>query len=389
LELIEQEQSLSLDSNKNPVCFRKTKIYDKEGNITGEEEEESFYRSEEDNGDRQHVIIRRTYKFINEEKIQTDEEEFIDCFPLSRQKNIQFSKTYFQYGKRIHKRTDRIQQGDIREEYKDLSTIAETGIKLLFARLLEGGSQEISIRHHGDIFYDTIETEDKEIRCTVYKSTRRPSCLLMRVDLLKGYNITLPLWVLVSASYDQVETQFLFEGVKDSTLVDRFDKTTLYHTFRGTLKNEDLKGELLREATRIQTRMDEEARDKLKSEDRSYLEFKFSDRADSLFHVLTPGWIKNNSPSGWMQKNEELSSSEIIENIIYCLIKYLHPDNKLRRESALERKHTFLPLVVSGATGLEAILGQKFGVDLVFLLWEMLNITGYADGKDKFASLKI
>lgn len=385
LELIEQEYSFNLDEEKNPVCTRRYKIYDKSGNLTGEDEEQSAYRTREGTGEREYAVIRKSYDFSGEESIQTGEEEYIESF--SKNKDLQFSKTFFQYGKRIYKRTDRIQKGDVSEEYKDLSTIAETGTKLLFARLLEKGSEELNIRHNSHIFYNSIETEDREVRITGYKSQKNPSFSIMRTDLLKGYSNVLPLWILMSSTYDQIETQYLFEGIKDSTVIDRFDKSTLFHKYRGTLRQEELKGEPLKEAAKIQARIDEETVQKLKSEYRSDIEMRFAEKANKFFNIQTMAYLKNNSPSNWIKKGDEISISEMAEHIIYCIYRY--SENTLRRTSALEKKHTFLPLIMSGELGIEALVGQKFGLDLVFLLWEMLNIIGHTEGKDRFASIKI
>jgi len=385
LELIEQEYSFAIDEEKNPVCTRKNKIYDKSGNLTGEEEEQTAYRTREGTGEREYAVIRKSYDFSGEERIQTGEEEYIESF--SKKKDLQFSKTFFQYGKRIYKRTDRIQKGDVSEEYKDLSTIAETGTKLLFARLLEKGSEELNIRHNSHIFYNSIETEEREVRVTGYKSQKNPSFSIMRTDLLKGYSNVLPLWILMSSTYDQIETQYLFEGIKDSTVIDRFDKSTLFHKYRGTLRQEELKGEPLKEVAKIQARIDEETVQKLRSEYRSDLEMKFAEKANKFFNIQTIAYLKNNSPSNWIKKGDEISISEMAEHIIYCIYRYC--ENTLRRASALEKKHTFLPLIISGELGIEALTGQKFGLDLVFLLWEMLNIIGHTEGKDRFASIKI
>ncbi len=385
LELIEQEYSFAIDEEKNPVCTRKNKIYDKSGNLTGEEEEQTAYRTREGTGEREYAVIRKSYDFSGEERIQTGEEEYIESF--SKKKDLQFSKTFFQYGKRIYKRTDRIQKGDVSEEYKDLSTIAETGTKLLFARLLEKGSEELNIRHNSHIFYNSIETEEREVRVTGYKSQKNPSFSIMRTDLLKGYSNVLPLWILMSSTYDQIETQYLFEGIKDSTVIDRFDKSTLFHKYRGTLRQEELKGEPLKEVAKIQARIDEETVQKLRSEYRSDLEMRFAEKANKFFNIQTIAYLKNNSPSNWIKKGDEISISEMTEHIIYCIYRYC--ENTLRRASALEKKHTFLPLIISGELGIEALTGQKFGLDLVFLLWEMLNIIGHTEGKDRFASIKI
>jgi len=389
LELIEQEYSLSLDQKNQPLCSRSKKIYDKEGNLTGEEEEESFYRSGDGEVERERVIVRRTYRFEEDKRIQTGEEEFIDFFPISRKKNLQFTRTYFQNGKKNYQRTDRIEQGDVSDEYRDLSEIMETGRKLLFARLLEGKSREISIRHHRDIFYTSIETEEREIRNTVYKSLQNPSVLLMRVDPQQGFSEILPLWIITSASKDEINTQYLFEGVKDSTFIDRFDKTTSYHIFRGRLKDEELEGEILRGASGVQNNLDEEIIKKIRGENRSDLEYKFADKADSAFQVQTAPWLEMNTSPGWKKKDSEASASEMIEIINYLLIKYFDTANKPRRDMALEKRHSFLPLIVTGGAGLDLLLGQKFGLDLIFLTWEMLNITGYPEGKDRFAGIKV
>ncbi|MEQ8221208.1 MAG: hypothetical protein ABRQ37_02820 [Candidatus Eremiobacterota bacterium] len=385
LELIEQEYSFAVDEEKNPVCTRRNKIYDKSGNLTGEDEEQTAYRTREGTGEREYSVLRKSYDFSGEERIQTGEEEYIESF--SKKKDLQFSKTFFQYGKRIYKRTDRIQKGDVSEEYKDLSTIAETGTKLLFARLLEKGSEELNIRHNSHIFYNSIETEEREVRITQYKSQKNPSFSIMRTDLLKGYSNVLPLWILMSSTYDQIETQYLFEGIKDSTVLDRFDKSTLFHKYRGTLRQEELKGEPLKEVAKIQARIDEETVQKLRSEYRSDIEMRFAEKANKFFNIQTIAYLKNNSPSNWIKKGDEISISEMTEHIIYCIYRY--GENTLRRTSALEKKHTFLPLIISGELGIEALVGQKFGLDLVFLLWEMLNIIGHTEGKDRFASIKI
>jgi hypothetical protein len=128
---------------------------------------------------------------------------------------------------------------------------------------------------------------------------------------------------------------------------------------------------------------------KLRSEQRSHIEMKFSEKANKFFNVQTIAYLKNNSPSNWIKKGDEISISEMSEHIIYCIYRYFNTENNLRRTSALERKHTFLPLVMSGELGLETLLGQKFGLDLVFLLWEMLNLIGHTEGKDRFASIKV
>ena len=390
LELIEQEFSLSLDKENNPVSSRSKKIYDKEGNLTGEEEEETFYRSGEGKGsDRENVIVRRTYKFEDDKRIQTGEEQFIDFFPISKKKNLQYTRTYFESGKKVYQRTDRIQKGDVSEEYKDLSEIMDTGKKLLFARLLQGKAEEMSIRHHRDVFYSSIETEEREIRSTTYKSLSDPSVLLMRVDLVKGYGDLLPLWVITSSSRDEVNTQFFFEGIKDSTFIDRFDKSTSYHIFKGTLKDHELESELLREASKVQNNINDEISLKIRREKRSHLEYKFADKADDTYQVQTSAWLEQYSPIQWMKKDAEMSASEIIEMINHLLVTYLGMENRAKRELALEKRHSFLPIILTGKAGLEMLLGQKFGLDLIFLIWEMLNITGYPEGKDKFARIKV
>lgn len=389
LELIEQEFALSLDDKNKPVFSRSKKIYDKEGNLTGEEEEETFYRKGQGEGERERVIVRRTYEFIEDERVQTGEEEFIDFFPGKGKKNLQFTRTYFHSGKKFYQRTDRIEKGDVSEEYRDLSDIMETGRKLLFARLLEGKAGEISIRHHRVIFYSSIETEEKEFRATIYKTIENPGVMLMRMDLPAGYSSVLPLWVITVFSGDEINTQYLFEGSKDATFIDRYDRTNSYHSFRGTLKGEELSREILREASGFQHYQDDEAGKKIIGEERSHLEYKFSDKAWGVFNIQTPGWLDQYSPPKWMKKDKETSLAEMLESIIYFLFKYLAHENSHRREVALEKRNTFIPIIASGKGSLEILLGQKFGIDLVFLLWEMLNIVGYAEDKEQFVRIKV
>jgi hypothetical protein len=90
-----------------------------------------------------------------------------------------------------------------------------------------------------------------------------------------------------------------------------------------------------------------------------------------------------------MDKNKDICVAEVMENINYNIIKYFETENKMRRESSLDRRHTFLPIIISAESGLEILLGYKYGMDIIFLLWEMLNIVGQAEGEDRFASVKI